>query len=127
MAVDDEQQQEEAPEPVEYIDIAIESKDAGDEINIDVQLAATEDEIDSLGQQLDEEIAAEITEPEIAEIKPEDVEEVNSEDTAPALKFESNDAVETESPVSLAPEDPEAVKKKLIGESDEIQIRKEAG
>lgn len=126
VAVDDEQQQEVASEPVEDIDVAVESNDADDEINIDVQLAEAEEEIESLGKQLDEEIAAEITEPAIEEDKPEDVEAVYTEDTVPALKFESNEA-DSESPVLLAADDPQEVKKKLMGESDEIQIRKEAG
>lgn len=102
-----------------------EESDAED-ASIDVQLAATEEEIDFLQQELDDEIAAEVETPVIAEDEPEDAEAVIEEDSVPALKFEINDA-DSESPVMLKADETDEVKKKLNGESDEIQIRKEAG
>lgn len=94
--------------------------------NINVQLASTEKEIDFLQQELEEEFAVPIDTPVIAEDEPEDADAVIDADSVPALKFEVNEEV-SESPVSLTADDPEDVKKKLNGESDEMQIRKEAG
>jgi hypothetical protein len=110
-----EEVQEETPE----------ESDAED-VSIDVQLAATEEEIDFLQQELDEEIAVEIEEPLMEEEKLEEAEAVIEGDSAPVLKFEASE-VDSESPVSLMADDSDEVKKKMNGESDEMQIRKEAG